>query len=176
MRGVQLKKEIDGVLEEVAPITETAMIVDFDESIDNKGLSTQEMVAASMQEAEEKALAEAKKYTDGYFQETEVFDGSVYLISSQSYSWDASLMKNGLIVICTRYTPGEGALGYGYGVYIMPKAAITAIPGKSIWENMKGDPNGAKKTMYITPTSIHGSDDNSVAPNNAFVVSKIIVF
>lgn len=176
MKGVQLTKEINGVIENVSPFTESGMIVDFDSALNSKGFAAESFVTESLEEAEQRAIREAEQYTDEYFNPTEVFDGSVYLISSQSYTWDASLMKNGLIVICTRYTPGEGMLGYGYGVYIIPKAAIEALPGRSFWKSMDGDTNGAKKTMYITPTSIHGADDNGVAPNNAFVFCKIIVY
>lgn len=151
MKGVQLAEETNGVIENVAPFTEVGMVVDFDSVLDSKDFATKSFLAESLEEAEQQAVKEAEEYTDSHFNPTEVFDGSVYLISSQSYSWGASLMKNGLIVICTRYTPGEGMLGYGYGVYIIPKAAIEALPGKSFWKSMDGDTNGAKKNhVYHT--------------------------
>ncbi|EMG27084.1 hypothetical protein X560_0372 [Listeria fleischmannii 1991] len=177
MKGIQLRKKINNVLEDVAPYTEAGLVLGLQDEITKMGYATQVFVAESIEEAEQIAIQAAKAYTDSYFTPKEVFNGGVYLLDSHSYSWDWDVadLKSCVIVICTRYSPGEGMLDYGYGVYVFPKAAIEAFPGKSLWEGMKGSSDFAKKTFYMTPTTIKGHDDNGVAPNNNFVICKIIV-
>ncbi|MBC1456242.1 tape measure protein [Listeria newyorkensis] len=89
-----------------------------------------------------------------------------------TYTFPADAVKLGLYIDISRYTPGTGALEYGFRTIFIPREAMLENSGKAIWESMVGT-DGAKKIFYATPTSIRGHADNGASPANGWCIRRV---
>ncbi|MBC2132072.1 phage baseplate upper protein [Listeria innocua] len=130
---------------------------------------------ASSQEKADKALKDAKDYTDTYFSEYVAFEGAVYLLEAQTYTWDISKLRTGVYIEVSRYNPGTGVYDYGFDEIFFSKSFIETHVGKAVWRSMPGSTDNARKEFKFTTTSVTGYAANSIAPNNNYAVRKIRV-
>ncbi|WP_260443271.1 phage baseplate upper protein [Listeria innocua] len=127
------------------------------------------------QDKANKALADANAYTDSYFNEYVAFEGAVYLVETQTYTWDVSKLKTGVYIEVSRYNPGTGVYEYGFDEIFYSKSFIENHVGKAVWRSMPGSTDNARKEFKFTTTSLTGYAANSIAPNNNYAVRKIRV-
>lgn len=123
------------------------------------------------------AEANAKAYTDSFYIRKNVMNSTgVYLSDAQSYTWNHSLMKRGMRLEFTRYSPGTGALGYGYYEVFISKDFIERNLGKSCWLSMPGansEKKAIKFTISGTTGTLTGYASNAQEPDNGFAITNI---
>lgn len=122
------------------------------------------------------AQATATAYTDtalsSFAPYVQLFRGAAYFLDTNSYTFPADAVKIGLYIDVSRYTPGTGALDYGFRTIFIPREAMLENSGKAIWESMVGT-DGAKKIFYATPTSIKGHAENGASPANGWCIRRV---
>lgn len=113
-----------------------------------------------------------QEYVNAFAPYNQLFKGAAYFLDTNSYTFPADNVKLGLYIDISRYTPGTGALDYGFRTIFIPREAMLENSGKAIWESMVGT-DGAKKIFYATPTSIKGHADNGASPANGWCIRRV---
>lgn len=107
-----------------------------------------------------------------------VYSGAQLFDGNSSYSFDAEKMKQGVLLIWSRYAEGTGALDYGYWPVVIPKETIELYYGKSIWMPMATATAGANKVVvFPAKGKIKGHNDNLDSTNNRsqWALRKIVI-
>lgn len=123
------------------------------------------------------AEANAKAYTDSFYIRKNVLSSTgVYLLDTQSYTFDFSKMKQGLYVSVVRYAPGTGSMDEGYDEIFLSKEFIQKNLNKPCWIKMPGK-DGEKKALKFTLSgttgTITGYASNSQVPDNGFAITNM---
>ncbi|WP_270996966.1 BppU family phage baseplate upper protein [Listeria seeligeri] len=141
---------------------------------DKTNWNAKETMSGAQAKADQ-ALVDANAYTDSYYDEYVAFEGAIYLIETQTFTWDISKLKRGVYIESSRYTPGTGALNYGFDEVFYSKSFIENHAGLAVWHDMPGSSENARKEFKFTTTSITGYPANSLTPNNNYAIRKIRV-
>ncbi len=101
-----------------------------------------------------------------------IFDGATYFLETHRFPYDLSKMKFGLYFMYSRYTPGTGALDYGYRPHFIPKTIIEAYGNSTpnIVHPMLGD---QFKAVSFDKNAVWGNAQNGNAPHNNYAIRKI---
>lgn len=117
-----------------------------------------------------------------------LWSGEYYMNGSQTITLSEAVSKQatGIVLVFSRYNPGEGVLNEHFNYHFVPKQIVALQSGKGSIFNMNTSNGGyaASKYLYIGDTSITGHDNNNVAAvtgsngvtynNNRFVLRYVI--
>ncbi|MDT2705770.1 hypothetical protein [Enterococcus dispar] len=106
-----------------------------------------------------------------------VFDGATYFLDTHSYSFDINKMNRGLLLVWSRYTPGTGAMDYGYSPTFIPKEMISMYNGKIYYAAMPDSSKTTNKIFKVFENRVSGDADNMNANynKNQWALRKVII-
>ena len=102
-----------------------------------------------------------------------IFSGASYFMETQRYSFNLDEVKESIVFVFGRYTPGTGALGYGYHIVEIPKSDIKKRSGKLRFTllGMGGTPSF--KQFHVSENAVWGHKDNAEGDRASWCIEEI---
>lgn len=104
-----------------------------------------------------------------------IFDGANWFLEGHSYNYDINELAEGILLVWSRFTVGEGAHEFGFHETFINKHTITMYDGRPRYANMPDSVNVINKSFVVTPNRIYGHAENGNSPRNAWALRKIIL-
>lgn len=102
-----------------------------------------------------------------------IFSGASYFMETQRYSFNLDEVKESIVFVFGRYTPGTGALGYGYHIVEIPKSDIKKRSRKMRFTllGMGGTPTF--KQFHVSENEVWGHKDNAEGDRASWCIEEI---
>lgn len=104
-----------------------------------------------------------------------IFDGANWFLEGHSYNYNIDELAEGILLVWSRFTVGEGAHEFGFHETFINKHTIAMYDGRPRYANMPDSINTINKSFVVTPSRVYGHADNGNNPRNAWALRKIIL-
>jgi len=104
-----------------------------------------------------------------------IFDGANWFLEGHSYNYNIDELTEGILLVWSRFTTGEGAQEFGFHETFINKHTIAMYDGRPRYANMPDSVNTINKSFVVTPSRIYGHAENGNNPRNAWALRKIIL-
>ncbi|GEB30167.1 phage pre-neck appendage-like protein [Enterococcus casseliflavus] len=104
-----------------------------------------------------------------------IFDGANWFLEGHSYNYNIDELAEGILLVWSRFTAGEGAHEFGFHETFINKHTIAMYDGRPRYANMPDSVNTINKSFVVTPSRVYGHADNGNHPRNAWALRKIIL-